>query len=174
VEEVRRLEAILTEILQFTRPTMPRFEEVDLNGIILQTFGMMSEEINSELITVERDLDPDLPPVWADPGQIRQVLLNVFRNAIHAMPEGGQLHVQTITHDGVVQVRIHDTGIGIPKGNIDKLFNAFFTTKSTGSGLGLTVSLQIARNHGGTISVESEEGTGSAFTITLPVLKKGA
>jgi len=174
VDEVRRLEGILTEILQFTRPTMPRFEEVDLNGIILQTFSMMSEEIDPELIAVHKDLDPNLPPVWADPGQIRQVLLNVFRNAIHAMPEGGQLHVQTMTRDELVQVRIADTGVGIPKTNIEKLFNAFFTTKSTGSGLGLTVSLQIIRNHGGVISVDSEEGRGSIFTVTLPMVQKGA
>jgi signal transduction histidine kinase len=79
-----------------------------------------------------------------------------------------------MTHDELVQVRIADTGMGIPKTNIEKLFNAFFTTKSTGSGLGLTVSLQIIRNHGGVISVESEEGRGSIFTVSLPILRKGA
>ncbi|MFH1010273.1 MAG: PAS domain S-box protein [bacterium] len=174
VDEVRRLEGILTEILQFTRPTMPRFEEADLNGIILQTFSMMSEEIDKELITVQRELNPNLPAVWTDPDQIRQVLLNIFRNAIHAMPKGGILHVQTRAKDDVAQVQIRDTGVGVPRADLDKLFNAFFTTKSTGSGLGLTVSLQIVRNHGGTITVESKERAGSVFTISLPVHRKGA
>ncbi|MBM3324199.1 MAG: PAS domain S-box protein [Calditrichaeota bacterium] len=174
VDEVRRLEGILTEILQFTRPTMPRFEEADLNGIILQTFGMMSDEINKDLIKVQQDLNPNLPAIWADPDQIRQVLLNIFRNAIHAMPKGGTLCVQTRAQDDMVQVQVRDTGVGILKADLDKLFNAFFTTKSTGSGLGLTVSLQIVRNHGGTIAVESKEEVGSVFTISLPIHKRTA
>ncbi len=174
VDEVRRLESILTEILQFTRPTMPRFEATDLNGIILQTFGMMSEEIDEEFITVNKKLDPNLPAVWADSDQIRQVLLNLFRNAIHSMPDGGQLWVETTVQGGQIEMKVEDSGIGIPKANREKLFDAFFTTKPTGSGLGLTVSLQIARNHGGTIVVHSEEGKGSAFTVCFPLHKKSA
>jgi PAS domain S-box-containing protein len=174
VDEVRRLEGILTEVLQFARPTMPRFEATDLNGVILQTFDMMSEEIDEEVVTVERSLDAMLPAIWADPDQIRQVLLNIFRNAVHAMPEGGVLEVQTVANDEVAQVRVRDTGVGVPKTNLEKLFNAFFTTKSAGSGLGLTVSQQIVRNHGGTIDVESEVGKGSVFTVSLPLHKKGA
>ncbi len=174
VDEVRRLEGILTEVLQFARPTMPRFEATDLNGVILQTFDMMSEEIDQEVVAVEKNLDAMLPAIWADPDQIRQVLLNIFRNAVHAMPERGVLEVQTVANDEVAQVRVRDTGVGIPKVNLEKLFNAFFTTKSAGSGLGLTVSQQIVRNHGGTIDVESEVGKGSVFTVSLPLHKKGA
>jgi signal transduction histidine kinase len=172
VDEVRRLENILTEILQFTRPTMPRFEATDLNGIILQTFGMMSQEIDEESITVHKRLDPNLPAVWADSDQVRQVLLNLFRNAIHAMPDGGELWVETNVQGDQIELKVEDSGIGIPKANREKLFDAFFSTKSSGSGLGLTVSLQIARNHGGTIVVDSEEGKGSTFTVHFPLKKK--
>jgi PAS domain S-box-containing protein len=174
VDEVRRLEGILTEILQFTRPTMPRFEVADLNGIILQTFHMMSGEIDEGLIRVQKDLEPKLPAIWADPDQIRQVLLNILRNALHSMPKGGVLQVESRADDDAAQVRVTDTGIGIPKANLDKLFRAFFTTKSAGSGLGLTISQQIVRNHGGSIAVESEEGIGSTFEISLPIYRKGA
>lgn len=168
LEEVKRLERIVNEILGFVRPVTSRFAYKDLNGVIEQTFSMMEGEIDQNRIIITRDFDEDLPEVWMDEDQIRQVILNLFRNAVHAMKEGGMLSVITQQKQPFAKIYIADTGEGIPEEYRGKLFTAFFTTKSTGSGLGLTVSSQIIRNHGGTIEVESEPGEGSTFIITLP------
>ncbi len=169
LEEVRRLERIVNEILGFVRPVTPRFEYADINAVVEQTFNMMEGEIDPKKIIITKDLQKDLPLVWMDADQIRQVLLNVFRNAVHAMENGGMLSVITTGDDKCVKIHVSDTGPGIPSEFKDKLFTAFFTTKSTGSGLGLTISSQIIKNHGGTIEVESHEGEGSTFIITLPL-----
>lgn len=172
LEEVKRLEKIVSEILGFARPVTPNYAYNDINDIIEQTFSMMSGEIDENRIVITLDYQKDLPKVWIDEDQFRQVLLNMFRNAVHAMKEGGMLSVITKQENEYVKIFIADTGEGIPKEHKDKLFNAFFTTKSTGSGLGLTVSSQIIKNHGGTIEVESSQGEGSTFTITLPIRSK--
>lgn len=169
LEEVKRLERIVNEILEFVHPVLPRFSYGDLNEVIEQTFNMMSGEIDENRIIITKDLQDDLAPVWMDADQIRQVLLNLFRNAVHAMESGGMLSVITISDSESARIHISDTGVGIPEENKNKLFTAFFTTKSTGSGLGLTVSSQIIKNHGGSIEVESQESEGSTFIVTLPI-----
>lgn len=168
LEEVKRLERIVNETLEFVRPVTPSFDYANLNEVIDQTFNMMAGEIDENRIVITKDYQSDIPPVWMDADQIRQVMLNVFRNAFHAMKEGGMLSVITQKDSEVVKVYISDTGVGIPEQHKSKVFNAFFTTKSTGSGLGLTVSAQIIKNHGGSIEFESQEGEGSTFIITLP------
>ncbi|KPL06992.1 hypothetical protein AMJ86_06320 [bacterium SM23_57] len=174
VDEVRRLEGILNEILNYARPVVPRFTESDLNEVILQTMGMMEAEVDDESIQIDCNLQKDLPNVWIDPDQIRQVLHNMFRNAVHAMPDGGKIFVITEQHDKYVNIEIKDTGVGISEDNIEKLFTAFYTTKSTGSGLGLTICSQIVHNHGGSIGVKSEVGKGTTFVITLPLSHRHA
>jgi signal transduction histidine kinase len=172
VDEVRRLENILKEILNYARPVVPRFQESDLNEVIHQTIGMVEAEIDDESIEVEVDLQKDLPKVWIDPDQMRQVLHNMFRNAFHAMPNGGKISVRTRQQDNYVGIEIEDSGVGISEDNIDKLFTPFFTTKSTGSGLGLTICSQIIHNHGGSIGVTSKVGVGTTFIITLPIRRR--
>jgi PAS domain S-box-containing protein len=169
MEEVKRLERIVTEILGYVRPVKPKFTYKDINEVIDQTFGMMEGEIDENLYVVTRDFQKDVPLIWLDEDQIRQVLLNMFRNAFHAMKFGGMLSVITLADSDSIKIHISDTGEGIPEEHKDKLFTAFFTTKSTGSGLGLTVSMQIVKNHGGTIEVESKPGEGSTFIINLPI-----
>ncbi|MBU1880430.1 PAS domain-containing protein, partial [bacterium] len=169
LEEVKRLERIVNETLGFVRPVTPRFVYADLNKIIDQTFSMMSGEIDEKRIVITKDFQKGLASVWMDADQIRQVLMNLFRNAIHAMQNGGMLSIITTGDDDYVKAHISDTGHGIPEEHKTKLFKAFFTTKSTGSGLGLTISNQIIKNHAGTIEVESSEGEGTTFIITLPV-----
>ena len=109
------------------------------------------------------------PQIELDPDQIRQVLLNIFRNALEAMPNGGKLTVSSSLNNGYFTISVADTGVGIEKKHLSKLFTAFFTTKSTGSGLGLTISSQIIKNHGGKIGLSSKKGEGTVFHITLPV-----
>jgi len=169
LEEVKRLERIVNETLGFVRPVTPKFTHAKLNEIIDQTFSMMSAEIDENSLVITKDYQKNLPPVWMDTDQIRQVLMNLFRNAIHAMQNGGMLSVITTGDDDYVKVHISDTGHGISEEHKKKLFKAFFTTKSTGSGLGLTISNQIIKNHAGTIEVESREGEGTTFIITLPI-----
>lgn len=169
IEEVKRLEKIVTEILGFVRPVPLKFTPTNLHEVIDQTFSMMSGEFDESKVVVTKDYQPDLPPLWIDADQIRQVLLNLFRNALHAMRGEGMLSVITEATRNLARVYVADTGEGIRADQVDKVFNAFFTTKSTGSGLGLTISQQIIRSHGGSIDVDSREGEGSTFIISLPL-----
>jgi signal transduction histidine kinase len=122
-------------------------------------------------IQVTAEVPDDLPLVHADPDQISQVLLNLFINALHAMPEGGTLKVTVKPQANVVALVIADTGHGISREHLGKIFTPFFTTKEVGkgTGLGLTVVHGIIEEHGGSIAVDSEPGKGTTFTILLPI-----
>jgi PAS domain S-box-containing protein len=169
VEEIGRLENILTDVLYFAKPAVPRCETVDLNRIIKNALEVMGMEIEKNNVTLEQRLDYNLPVLWLDENQIRRVLINLIRNATQAMPDGGAITVSTVYDDQWVRVDIADTGVGVSEEDADKLFDAFFTSKSTGSGLGLTVSAQIVSNQGGTIEVQKRIPKGTIFTINLPV-----
>jgi PAS domain S-box-containing protein len=169
VEETERLDTILNAILEFSRPTAPRFAAVDVNGLILQTVHFMDAEIDDTLIKVECALDDQMPAAWADAGQIRQVFLNVLRNAVQEMPGGGELRISSKHAGATVLITISDSGPGIPPDKLERIFDAFFTTKPTGSGLGLSICSQIVRNHNGRLEARSEQGAGAAFHITLPI-----
>ncbi|MCE5272055.1 PAS domain S-box protein [bacterium] len=169
LEEVGRLERYLNDTLTFIRPKEPAFRPSDPNDLVRETFRMMDSEIESSGVEIRLELDPALPPVELDRDQIRQVLLNLFRNALEAMPGGGMLTVGSRSENGFVTLSVADTGMGIEQKNMEKLFTAFFTTKSTGSGLGLAISSQIINNHNGTIGLSSRKDEGTVFHITLPV-----
>lgn len=168
VEETNRLDSILNAILEFSRPTAPRFAAVELNGLILQTVHFMDAEIDDTLIKVEFDLESQLPAVWADAGQIRQVFLNVLRNAVQEMPGGGVIRISSKIEGPNCRVLVSDTGSGIPEEMLARIFDAFYTTKPTGSGLGLSICSQIVRNHSGRMEASSAPGEGATFIITLP------
>ena len=169
VEEIGHLENILTDILYFAKPAMPSCSTVDLNGIVGGIINMLEVEMEEHTIRIERDLDTHIPTLSLDENQIRRVIINLMRNAMQAMPDGGTITVSTVHENEWVTVKIADTGIGISEDDIDKLFDAFFSSKSTGSGLGLTVSAQIINNHGGTIEVKKREPKGTVFIIKLPM-----
>lgn len=168
LEETDRLEQMLSSLLEFTRPAVPRFNELDLNGFLMQTLHFMDAEIEANRVRVVFELDPDLPRVWADNQQMRQVVLNIVRNALQEMKQGGVLTIVTSARKEEVVLAIRDTGPGIPPESMDKIFEAFYTTKASGSGLGLPVCAQIVRNHNGRIEVSSRPGEGAQFTISLP------
>ncbi|MBU0509575.1 PAS domain S-box protein, partial [bacterium] len=172
LEETDRLEQMLSSLLEFTRPAVPRFTELDLNGLILQTIHFMDAEIEANTVRVVFELDTELPRVWADSQQIRQVLLNIIRNSLQEMKNGGILTISTQTLRDEVAMAVRDTGPGIPPENLEKIFEAFFTTKAAGSGLGLPVCSQIIRNHNGRIEASSRPGEGAQFIITLPAAGK--
>ncbi len=169
VKEIDRLEKILGDLLCFTAPAVPDFNTADLNSIIKSTFEILDLEIEQNNIILKEQLDPHLPQLLIDENQIRRVLNNIIKNAIEAMPEGGTITVSTAVEGQLVKTEVHDTGVGISDNDIGKLFDPFFTSKSTGSGLGLTLSAQIIRNHGGTIEVRKAEHKGTIFTLKLPV-----
>jgi signal transduction histidine kinase len=170
VEEIGRMENILTDILYFAKPAVPKCDTVDINRIARNSIEVLSFETEENNISIEEHLDPNLPMLFIDENQVRRVLINLIRNAIQAMPDGGTITIST-THeeDQWVIIETADTGVGISDDDMDKLFDAFFSSKSTGSGLGLTVSAQIINNHGGTIEVQKKEPKGTIFKIKLPV-----
>jgi signal transduction histidine kinase len=166
--ETERMENVLNHVLDFSKTDKSHLEMVNLNDLVDQTFEMMETEIDSTKISIFKSFSPDLSLIRVNPDLIRQALLNMFRNAIWAMPQGGILSVVTRQADGLVKIEVKDTGFGIPAENKDSIFNAFFTTKPDACGLGLTVSAEIIKNHGGNIGVESVEGKGSTFFVELP------
>jgi two-component system NtrC family sensor kinase len=123
---------------------------------------------------VETSFAPDIPEIMASTNQMRQVMLNLIKNAKEAMPKGGNLFIRTGKEDNSVLIYIQDTGMGIPEEIRDKIFEAFFTTKQKvkGVGLGLSVCYGIIKDHGGEVKVESEEGKGTTFIISLPIESK--
>jgi len=169
VEEIDRLEHFLTDILYFAKPAIPKFDLVDINRVIKKTFETLGPEIEKNNITIEAHFDPNLPTLWLDENQIRRVLINLIKNAIQAMPEGGTIAISTNNENKWVGVEISDTGVGISDEDMDKLFDAFFTSKATGSGLGLTISAQIVNNHRGRIEIQKRKPKGTSAIIKLPL-----
>lgn len=168
VEEVERLEKILASMLDYSKEAKPEFSEHDLNLIVNKTVGLMGERLREKKIELETDLVPQLPLIMIDGEQIQQVLLNLVHNALEAM-EGGKLSIRTKLREDFVCLEVWDTGRGIPKEDIDRLFTPFFSTKPRGSGLGLPVAEKVVVDHGGFIDVQSHVGVGSKFTVNLPL-----
>jgi len=169
VREIDRLEKILTDVLCFANPANPHRKHVDLNSALQSTFEILSFEIEQNNIVIEQRLDGGLPRLLLDEDQIIRVFINVVKNSIEAMPEGGVISIATLREVPWVRVEIGDTGAGISDEDITKVFNPFFTSKSTGSGLGLTLSAQIVKNHGGSIEVRNKKPRGITFVIRFPM-----
>ena len=172
--EVDRISTLVNELLNFARPSDPKIESENINAILDGMILLVSTETKKKQITVFRSYASELPPVQIDPEQIKQVFLNILLNAISATSENGQIIVKTrsFTRPGgesYVQIEFTDTGCGIPEEHLEDIFNPFFTTKTSGSGLGLSISNQIVQDHRGYIDVESQLDKGSSFFINLPV-----
>jgi two-component system sensor histidine kinase PilS (NtrC family) len=177
VREATRLDAIITEFLQYARPPALNLAEYDLNKVLAETLDLVQHEAQSRMnITIAAAPCAGFLPAQVDQDQMKQVFWNLAVNAFDAMPKGGQLTIVTgcrkIDVAGrkaeVVEVSFQDTGEGIPKKNLDKIFLPFFTTKKRGSGLGLAAVHRIVDLHGGWIKVESREGQGTRFGVCLP------
>ncbi len=167
--EVDRLTEITEENLCFARLPKPRLEREDLNEILQNLLAFMAHELKEKGVEVNAALAAGLPPIEADENQLRQAFLNLVRNAGEAMAgRGGSLTVATRWHDGSVEARIADTGQGIGRDDLAKVFEPFFSTKEKGTGLGLPLTHQIIQEHGGTIAVESVPERGTVFTVRLP------
>jgi len=177
--EARRAREIVLNLLDFARQTEPNRQQADLNQVVRDTMALVRSQLQSNGNTIEEHYGPDLPLLLLDTTRLKQVWLNLFINALHAMPRGGRLTVTTewlpVLADRPgernVAVRIADTGVGIPPTVLPRIFEPFYTTRPTGqgTGLGLPVSLGIIQDHSGSIDVDSQEGKGSTFTVRLPV-----
>jgi len=170
-KEIKRCSKIIKNLLDFARQSQPVTLKTDINGILEDCLAMLEHQAQLENVLVIKELERNLPPVLIDPDQMRQVFINLILNAIQAMQKGGELTISSsyMPQTKEVTLAFKDTGCGISKENLKKLFLPFFTTKedSRGVGLGLAVVHGIIEKHGGKIDVDSEVAKGTTFTIKL-------
>jgi two-component system NtrC family sensor kinase len=171
LSEIQRLSEMLRNMLSFSKPEEEKRRPVKIDELIEGILLVMEKQMREANIKVKTSFDEGIPEVMASTNQMRQVFLNIFKNAKEAMPKGGTLFVRTSKEDNRILIRIQDTGTGIPEEIKDKIFEAFFTTKQKvkGVGLGLSVCYGIIKDHAGDIKVESKEGKGTTFAISLPI-----
>ncbi len=177
VEQVKRLDKTVNDLLFFGKPSLPELTCVDINTILTTTLKFASQHRGGVNIERRMELQPDLPPVYADDKQMQQVFLNIVLNAYQAMPAGGVLGITsslTIRDDiEYVRVDISDTGSGIPPQILEKIFTPFYTTKAQGTGLGLPICNKLVKLHKGDIRVTSDDVSGTVFTVELPACRSG-
>ena len=165
--EVDRINNIVRQLLEFSKPAEPEIKAVSLIPILEETLSLMNGDFLAHRIGIARDLDT-CPDVLADKNQLKQVFLNLFLNSIQSMKDGGRLSVSSrFQPNGHVRISISDTGCGIPKEQLTHLFDPFYTTREEGTGLGLAIVHSIIKKHGGKIEVESEVGRGTTISVIL-------
>lgn len=175
LQGVERISKIVDLTLNFSRPTIPDIQGLDINALLLSTLELISTVIKKKDITVDLKIDDKLPLASADAKQIQQVFINLLTNAADAIVNKGKITIRTYTEKGhrnkgdYIVISISDTGIGIPAEDLPKIFNPFFTRKAEGTGLGLPITQRILHNHNGVIDVESRVGVGTVFYVKLPV-----
>jgi signal transduction histidine kinase len=164
--EVKKTNTIVTDLLDFSKTSLPAFEKIDLNRIIKNVLVGINIPENITLVT---QLDENLPEIFKDPCQMQQAIQNIINNALQAMPKGGSLEIKTGTKNNFVEITLMDSGKGIKENDLKKIFEPLFTTKAKGIGLGLAIVKDIIDKNNGVIEVKSELDKGTAFTIKLPV-----
>ena len=167
-KEVQRLNRLLTNLLDFARPRKPEFQSVHADRLLDGTIALVNHSAQQKGITLRKDVPPDVPPFQCDFEQMKQVVLNLAINAVQAMTSAGEIVLAARRHDSSVVIRVTDQGPGVRDEDLDKIFNPFFTTKDSGTGLGLSVVYQIVHQHGGEVTATRNPGGGMTFTLTLP------
>ncbi len=193
LEQIDRLDKAVKNLLSFARPPAPNLAELNINELLEKIIAFLSPQFSKNRVRVRRELLPNIPDVSGDPELLQQVFLNIILNGVQAMPEGGEMLIETsVKPDSgaaeqntapetgedlrepdseTVSIAISDTGKGILPENMEKIFNPFFTTRQQGTGLGLSITQKIIEQHGGNITVDSTPGKGTVFTIYLPAAK---
>jgi len=169
VEEVKRLEHLLAGIMNFARPGLPHKQPTNLNALVERSLSLCEDARKGKQIRIRKDLDPAMPPIQADPGQLEQVFINVLRNAFDAIEDTGEVSILTERSGHHAVVRISDTGGGIEPEVLAHIFDPFFSTKEGGTGLGLAVASKIVEDHDGHIIIGSEPGRGTHVSIRIPL-----
>ena len=170
--EISRLDSIVSQFLHAIRPSKPQLHPENVNNIIEEAVRFFGPEIEDRDIVVEPELRPDLPLLELDRDQMKQAFYNVIKNSFEAMKRRGILRIRTDMDDNHVRISFTDTGGGISAENLSHVFEPYFTTKTSGSGLGLLIVRRIVREHGGELAIESSEGKGLTLTIRLPYLNR--
>ena len=176
--EVNRINRAVEEFFRYARLPKPRFAPVPPNRLVRQVVDLLQAQAQEVRVRLTVKLEEDLPSIQGDADQLREVFLNLAANSIEAMPNGGDLTIETsrVLADGTwgCQVRLSDSGPGIAPETLPHIFEPFFSTKERGLGLGLSIALRIVEEHGGTIRCRSQEGAGTSFEVTLPVGRQGS
>src|SRR6202043_779957 len=174
VKQTFRASEIVNNLLNFSRTGATEFTEVNLNAVVEEVLTLVAHPFRTAQVQVMRNLQQELPAVLGSNNKLQQVFLNLFLNARDAMPSGGMVEIRTAAHNGSVEVEITDTGSGIPNEDLHRIFDPFFTTKSSGrgTGLGLSVSYGIIKEHSGKIDVRSTQGKGTSFRLEFPAARK--
>jgi len=168
--EVDRLNRVISELLELARPSDIKPTPTDLSFLLASSLRLVRQEAEAAGVRITTAIDPDIGPCSLDPDRITQVLINLYINGIQAMPAGGELQITASQTDTGVLIAVADTGTGIPVEAGDKIFDPYYTTKTTGTGLGLAVVRKIVEAHDGTVEVRSD-ARGALFTIHLPCRK---
>ncbi|MBE9503663.1 MAG: GAF domain-containing protein, partial [Proteobacteria bacterium] len=170
-EETLRIRGIVRKLLDFSRQSDFEMEASNVLDVIRDVLDLVTHQVKMANISINEIHDEDLPRVYIDKAQIKQVILNLITNAMYAMPEGGELKIRVFASEGWLKIGVQDSGVGMEPETVDKVFDPFFTTKpeEQGTGLGLSISNGIIKKHGGSIDLKSLIGKGSTFTVKLPL-----
>jgi len=169
-EELDRLNGIVVDFLFAVRPMDIKLLKGSLNKVVQDIVQFLKYELEQSNITIRLELEKDDDSILMDERFLKQAILNIIKNSIHAMPEGGKIKISTLKTSEDVRLMISDSGIGIPEENIEKIFEPYFTTKPDGTGLGLTLVYKIIKEHGAEIEVMSRPGSGTTVTIHFPLI----
>lgn len=177
LENMDRMHELLKDLSEFSKPKRDRFGFYDISSCVSQTVRFVEKECERGGIGIETSFEKGLPTVYCNPHRLKQVLLNLVKNAMEAMPKGGELSIaarRTMSPDGQkMMIEVADTGTGVSEGDLKNIFRPFYTTKKDGTGLGLFITRNIILEHDGAINVRSRKGFGTTFSVALPVLEKG-
>lgn len=171
--ETERLNRLLTTFLDFARPRPPQYRTINLPRALDSAIALATHAVDRKPIALSKDVPASLPALECDPEQLRQVLLNLLINAIQASPHGGDVVLRARLAGSKVLIQVKDQGSGIPPEIRERIFDPFFSTKESGTGLGLSVAHQIIEQHGGILTAEANPGKGMTFSVALPLKREG-
>lgn len=171
--EVDRLNRVISELLEMARPADVKLRDTDVSTLLESSLRLVKQEAESAGVSVSLETSKDIGDVILDPDRMTQAMINLYVNAIQAMPDGGTLAVDANRHGAFLQLTVSDTGAGLSDADVSRIFDPYFTTKQTGTGLGLAIVSKIVEAHSGEIKVEYTGPNGTAFTILIPIESKG-
>jgi two-component system, sporulation sensor kinase E len=167
--EISRLDGIVRDFLGAVRPAPPVLADTDLVAVVAEAVALLRDQMEQLGVRVSVDVPSGVPPILGDRNQVKQALFNVLKNALEAMDRGGEIDVALSHDDEWVAVEVRDTGVGIPVERLTRVFDAYYTTKGSGAGVGMLILLRIMRAHGGTVDIRSTPGSGTAVTLRFPL-----
>ncbi len=168
--EIHRLDRVVKTLVDFTRPVELRLADIDLREIVDDVVALAAPEAERQGVNISAELDSEPLSVRVDADLVKQALLNVVLNGVQAMPHGGPLNVTALRNGQAARIEVRDSGVGIPSEVRDKIYNLYFTTKKSGSGIGLAMTYRVMQLHNGALDFDSETGKGTTFRLLLPML----